>query len=131
MKKMITLLLTVVILTLPFGVGQAEATMNPLSSETFRIAKATFFASGSVIFTATTRHRATVKVNSCILQKKEGNNWVFDQSLSCPPSVSNVTRYSKNMDYSAKLTIGTTYRVVAVFDAEGETRTATSDGITY
>ncbi len=130
-KRLMTMLMIVILVTFQIGSMQAKAEMAPLSNELYQYAYAELLPTGKVAFSAAVRHRATIKVDSCILQKKEGNNWVFDQSLSCPPSVSNATRYSKNMDYSAKLTSGTTYRVVAVFDAEGETRTATSDGITY
>lgn len=125
------MLMIVFLVTFLIGSMQAKAEMTPLSSELYQYAYAELLPTGKVAFSAAIRHRATIAVNSCILQKKEGSNWVFDQSLSCPPSTSNATRYSKNMDYSAKLTSGTTYRIVAVFAADGETRTAMSDGITY
>ncbi len=130
-KRIMTILMVAFLAILQVGIVRANAEILPLSSDIFLNANVDLQTTGVVTFMAKTHQRTTIKVDSCILQKKEGNNWVFDQSLSCPPSVSNAIRYSKNMDYSAKLTSGTTYRIVAVFAADGETRTATSDGIAY
>ncbi len=130
-KKLMTILMIGILIVFPIGSMQARAEMKPLSSESFRLVNVKLQSTCQATFTATTHYRTTIKINSCILQKKVGNIWTFDQSLSCPPSSSNVIRYSEKMDYSGKMTIGNTYRIVAVFNADGETRTATSDGITY
>ncbi len=131
MKKTITMLLVISILVLSIGIGHADAAVRPCSSEILWNVTAILSSAGNVTFTATTQYRTTIKVNSCILQKKLGNTWVFDQTLMCPAGISNTTRYKKSMDYSSNLTSGNIYRVIAVFAADGETRTATSDGITY
>ncbi len=129
--KIVTILIIVILITLQIGAMQAKAEMKPLTSEIYQNANAELLSTGKATFKAAIQYRATINVSSCILQKKVGNTWVFDQSLSCPPSMSNTLRYSKTMDYSAKLTIGTTYRIVAVFDADGETKTVTSNEMAY
>ncbi len=130
-KRIITILMVAFLAILQVGIVRANAEMLPFSSDIFLHADVNLQTTGLVTFVAKTHQRTTIKVDSCILQKMEGGNWVFDQSLTCPTCLPNAVRYSMSMDYSAKLTSGTTYRIVAVFAADGETRTATSDEITY
>lgn len=77
-------------------------------------------------FALTTRSYPKITV-SVTLQRKEGSSWVYDRSLPAPtfPS-SNTNTWAVSKDYSSYGTSGETYRIKAVFNAEGVTATAYS-----
>lgn len=132
MKKVVAIISIICLLISSAVAATAEAGITPYSDECFRDAKVAISSSGRVTFTATLKYRcSTVEVTSCILQKKIGDNWTFAETLTVPESAANTMRYSKSKDYSSNMTSGVSYRVVAVFNADGTTRTATSGAITY
>ncbi len=72
------------------------------------------------------------RVGKRLYAAKEGwGKWVFDASLTTPPSSSNTTSYYESKDYSSDMTSGVTYRIVATFEADGESVTKTSNSFTY
>lgn len=77
-------------------------------------------------FALTTKSYSKITV-SVTLQRKEGSSWVYDRSLPAPvfPS-SNTNTWAVSKDYSSYGTSGKTYRIKAVFNAEGVTATAYS-----
>lgn len=132
MKKTVAIVVIICLLISSVVTAIAEAGITPYSDECFRSAKVTINSSGKAAFTATLKQRCNIiKISSCTLQKRVGESWVFDKTLSVPVSVSNTTRYSKSKDYSSDMTSGVSYRIVAVFNADGNTITITSGAITY
>lgn len=132
MKKILSLTLTLVLLAISLAQIQASAEIIPLTSENFRDAKIYLYSSGQTMFTATLRVQcATISVTNCTLQKLENGKWVYAASLTPPPSKTNAMVYSAVKDYSASMAHGTTYRIVATFQADGDTITKTSNAITY
>lgn len=132
MKKAVAIISIICLLISSVVAATAEAGITPYSDECFRDAKVAINSSGKATFTATLKQRCnTIKISSCTLQKRVGDSWVFDKALTVPASASNTTRYSKSKDYSTNMTSGVSYRVVAVFNADGTTVTATSGAITY
>lgn len=130
MKTKVSVVL--VILLFAMGVVVASAEVLPLSSTSFRDVKIAFGSTGNATFSASLDHRcATISVTSCVLEKMVGGIWEFDEALSCPESVNNAMRYTKVKNYSSSLITGVSYRIIAVFDADGETMTVTSGTITY
>lgn len=83
-KRIITILMVAFLAILQVGIVRANAEMLPFSSDIFLHADVNLQTTGLVTFVAKTHQRTTIKVDSCILQKMEGGNWVFDQSLTCP-----------------------------------------------
>lgn len=80
-------------------------------------------------FTAQTKVKASeIKVTEI----KDGSKWVDDGDLP-PPSknATDTTRYTASKDYSGDCTSGNTYRIKAVFDADGHTITAYSNSVNY
>ena len=78
-------------------------------------------------FTAlTTRDYPKITV-SVTLQRKDGSSWIDDRDLPAPVfAASNTAVWGASKDYSDYGTSGETYRIKAVFDAEGVTATAYS-----
>lgn len=113
-----------------FGVAKGE--VAPLSTDKIRSATVIFSRSGLATFTADLRETcASAKIASCTLEKKDGNKWVFARSLPVPDAKTNVTRYTATVDYSSYLSSDTSYRLVVVFEADGEQVSKTSTAITY
>jgi len=134
MKKVLPYILIGILIAAAIPQNQAYADINitPLSSVNF--VRATVIASetGNVSFSATLRKQcSTVSVSSCTLQKQEDGHWVFAASLGTPPSKSNTFKYTADKDYSSDMTPGITYRIVATFEADGESVTKTSSSFTY
>lgn len=75
--------------------------------------------------------KSTIKITSCWLQKKSGNNWVWVCSLTAPSTVAyNTDIYSALMDYSSK--IGTaTFRTGFTVNADGHAITRYSNSRTF
>lgn len=131
MKKVLLYVITLMLfaVALPQHLVFAEAT--PLSSDVFITASVSLSASGTTIFSANVRHPCTISVSRCTLQKQENGRWVYAASLTPPLSKTNTSVYSAVKDYSASMAHGTTYRIVATFEADGDTITKTSNSMTY
>ncbi len=132
MRKLWLCIMVVMLFSVAMPHIGAYADIMPLSSENFSRAMVTAYETGNVKFSATlNKVCSTVSVSSCTLQKKEDGRWVFATSLGTPPSKSDISKYTANKDYSSSMTTGVTYRIVATFDADGETITKTSNSFTY
>ena len=84
MKKVVAIISIICLLISSAVAATAEAGITPYSDECFRDAKVAISSSGRVTFTATLKYRcSTVKVTSCILQKKIGDNWTFAGNIDC------------------------------------------------
>lgn len=68
-----------------------------------------------------------LSVSSYTLYKSNGTV-VTSGSIS---STASGRRYSKSVDFSSYITSGSSYYVTAVFNADGETKNATSATISY
>lgn len=131
MKRVFMYIIALMLLTAVLPKQPACAEAVPLSSDSFTSASVRVSASGTASFSATMRYPCNISVSSCILQKQVNGRWVFAASLTPPPSKSNAIKYSAKKDYSADMTSGITYRIVATFTADGESVTATSNSVTY
>ena len=84
----------------------------------------------SALFSAHTNDIVgSIKVASCWLQKKVGNNWTYYCWLPAPTEESNNTiGYGSSMDYSSYIpSDGNTYRVAGRFVADGHHATRYSN----
>ena len=85
-----------------------------------------------IFYCPTNQSKRKLKMTSCILQIKTGSVWVDSMTLTAPSKVAtNTSRYSAAKDYSSSCSSGNTYRIKAVFDADGHTKTAYSNSISY
>lgn len=108
-------------------------TATPYADTVFSSARVLLSTQMDASFTAQTKSKqAEIKVTSCILQIKTGSVWVDSMTLTAPSKVAtNTSRYSAAKNYSSSCSSGNTYRIKAVFDADGHTKTAYSNSISY
>ena len=108
-------------------------TATPYADTVFSSARVLLSTQMDASFTAQTKSKqAEIKVTSCILQIKTGSVWVDSMTLTAPSKVAtNTSRYSAAKDYSSSCSSGNTYRIKAVFDADGHTKTTYSNSISY
>ena len=112
--------------------GTAMAQMILFASSTFKSSAVTLNSSGTATFSATATKKCNlIKVDSCTLQIKIGISWVDAKALATPVSATNCYTYQKTKSYGSEMTSGKTYRIKAVFNADGETVTCYSSGMTY
>ena len=128
MKQAVVLFMVLSLVIVPVAVAAIE----PLASDIFASADVSLNSNKRAIFNATTNYSSSVSVISCTLQKKDGTKWVNAGSLT-PPShtSSNSYSFSAIANCSSSLINGNTYRIIAVFSADGETVTRTSSQRTY
>ena len=109
------------------------AMVTPYADTVFSSARVSLSTQMDASFTAQTKSKqAEIKVTSCILQIKTGSVWADSMTLTAPSKVAtNTSRYSAAKDYSSSCSSGNTYRIKAVFDADGHTKTAYSNSISY
>lgn len=132
MRKLWLCIMVVILFSVAMLHIGAYADIMPMSSVTFSRAVVSASETGGVTFSATLNKKcSTVSVSSCTLQKQEEGRWVFAASLETPPSKSNISKYTAHKDYSSNMTTGVNYRIVATFNADGETMTKTSNSFTY
>lgn len=131
MKRVFMYIIALILLTAVLPKQPACAEALPLSSNSFTSTSVRMSASGTASFSAAVRYPCNISVSSCTLQKQENGHWVFASSLTPPPGKSNAIKYSAKKDYSSDMTSGFTYRIVATFEADGESVTATSGSIVY
>lgn len=131
MKKVLVYIIALMLFTVVLPEQPACAEAMPLSSDSFVSASVSLSTSGTASFSATVRRPCTISVSKCTLQKKENGKWVYAASLVTPPNEENSIMYSANKDYSTNMTKGVTYRIVATFNADGDTVTKTSNSFTY
>ena len=108
-------------------------TATPYADTVFSSAKVSLSAQINASFTAQTKSKqAEIKVTSCILQIKTGSVWADSMTLTAPSKVAtNANRYTASKNYSSSCSSGNTYRIKAVFDADGHTKTTYSNSISY
>lgn len=132
MKKVMLSYMILISVALCLLVRTAKADAMPLSSSVFIRTAVNCATTGSVRFTAQVKVSCdSISVTSCTLEKKDGENWVFSKYLSTPESKSKTYSYWVTKDYSSDLTKGNTYRIIAVFNANGESITKISNAFTY
>jgi hypothetical protein len=87
----------------------------------------------SATFSATTLMTCeSISVTSCILQVKSGTTWSNVGSVTPPSTVAqNTTIYGAIKSYASSCTSGNTYRLKAVFTADGHSLTTYSNEATY
>jgi hypothetical protein len=112
--------------------GTAMAQMVTFASSTFRTSSVGFSSAGKATFSATTtKNCASIKVSSCTLQVKSGSSWNDAKLLTAPAGDTNCSSYYATKSYGSDLTSGKTYRLKAVFNADGNTVTCYSGEISY
>lgn len=124
----------IMICLLPSMVGVTLASdIRPYADEHYSNAGVVFTSAGLAVFTATTAFQfQTLSVTSCTLQIKEGREWNKAASLTPPSLVAkNRFTYAAEKNYSSSCTSGNTYRIVAAFNADGQTITKTSGEVKF
>lgn len=123
-KRMCAVLCAVsLILCMSVSTAFADNRANSAFSSTEVIFTSSMFAEFSAL---TTKSYPKITV-SVTLQRKEGSSWVNERALPAPTfAASNTTTWGTSKSYSSYGTVGETYRLKAVFNAEGVTATAYS-----
>lgn len=112
--------------------GSAVAQIVLFSNSTFRAYSVSLNSSGKATFSATTTKTcASIKVSSCTLQVKSGSDWTDSKTLTAPAGVTDCSSIYVTKSYASDLTSGKTYRLKAVFNADGGTVTCYSGEISY
>lgn len=107
--------------------------LTPFADTVFSSAEVSLSTKMNASFTARTKSsKAEIKVTECVLQIKSGGTWRDEVSLTPPSKIAtNTGRYSAAKDYSSSCSSGNTYRIKAIFDADGHTKTAYSNSVSY
>ena len=114
-------------------VHATAAIVTPMADPVFARTSVSINSSMSSTFSATTQLVCdSISVTSCTLQVKNGSTWSNVGSVT-PPSTEakNTTVYVAVKSYSSSCTSGKTYRLVAVFTADGHSLTSYSNQVTY
>lgn len=123
-KKSIMILCAIsLVLCTILSSAYAGTQANSAFSSTEVIFSSSMFAEFSAL---TTKSYPKITV-SVTLQRKEGSSWVNERALPAPTfEASNTTTWGTSKSYSSYGTTGETYRLKAVFNADGVTATAYS-----
>lgn len=132
MRKVFSML-TVAMLLFSYAMPTNAQILVPgtsiMANSMFDGASVSLSTSMTAKFDADLTKSATVTV-SVTLEKKVGTTWQGAGSLTSPSSKTGVV-YSTTKDYSQSCTKGNTYRIVAVFTANKESVTRTSNSVAY
>lgn len=130
-KKILSLCAVIILLIVFMGTTLAENTPNQINADpVFASITITLTTSKSALFSAYTYGIVgSIKVASCWLQKKVGDNWTYYCWLPAPSDESNNTiGYESSMNYSSYIpSDGNTYRVAGRFVADGHHATRYSN----
>lgn len=123
---------TILILML-FANYASAAMVTPYADTVFSSARVSLNTKMNASFTAQTKAKqAEIKVTECVLQVKNGTEWNESTTLTAPSKVAtNTSRYSAAKDYSSNCSSRNTYRIKAVFDADGYSKTVYSNSVSY
>ena len=114
-------------------------TSTAIASEIMPLADSEFFSASALLSTrkdvsfscSTYDLKSTIKITSCWLEKKSGNNWAWECSLTSPSTIAtNTDTYAALMDYSSQIGTGT-YRVGFTVNADGHAITRYSNSRTF
>ena len=131
MKKIISIIFAVVLLSLTCC--NSLALEYSLQADTeFDYATPSLSTRKDVTYSAATyEEKKSLSVTSCWLEEKIDGQWVYVCSLPAPEKVNtNAFGYTALMDYSAYIGKGT-FRVGAVFDADGHSISRYSNTRTF
>lgn len=130
-RKILAVFTAFILLTVFTGYVIAENSINQINADPiFYSITITLTTSKSALFSAHTYDIVgSIKVASCWLQKKVGNNWTYYCSLPAPSDeATNTIGYGSSMDYSSYIpSDGNTYRVAGRFVADGHHATRYSN----
>jgi hypothetical protein len=130
-KKYLGFLLCLILLS--FIVQATAATFTPMADSVFSRTSVSVNTSMSATFSATAQLVCeSISVTSCTLQVKNGSTWSNVGSVTPPSAVAeNTTVYGAVKGYSSYCTSGKTYRLKAVFTADGHSLTSYSNEAAY
>lgn len=130
-KKYTYFIILLVSLTLLFDTAAGSSVM-PYADSVFVSSGVSLSRTIGAVYAATTKSKCSViKVSSCTLQVKSGNDWSDSTSLTAPSTVAkNTTSFRATGSYSSSCTSGNTYRIKATFDADGHQITKYSNEVT-
>lgn len=133
MKKKIALAFALVLCLSLLGQTACAFAPVPFADSYFDSATISLSSSMKASFSALTSYKSSkIQVTSCTLQRKNGNTWNDVATLTPPSTVAtNAYSYRASSAYSSAATSGYTYRVWAVFNADGHTVTRYSNSVAY
>lgn len=107
--------------------------MMPRADEVFVSTKVSLSSKIGATYVAQTKMLCSeIKITDCVLQVKEGSEWVDDTSLTPPSKIAtNTNVYKATGSYSESCSSGNTYRLKVIFNADGHPLTAYSNSINY
>lgn len=128
--KLFSIVLSLAVMLCLCGTAMAEYTV--FANASFKTSSVKFSSAGKATFSATTISKcASIKVSSCTLQVKSGSDWTDSKALTTPAGVTDCSSIYVTKSYASDLTSGKTYRLKAVFNADGGTVTCYSGEISY
>ena len=129
-KKIVSIIVSIIFLS-SFTIIASAAT---LADQYFGSAGIALSTDESASYSATTKTIVGyIKIDSCWLQKKNGNIWVYYCWLPAPTKIEyNTIAYDTYMDYSSYIpNDGGTYRIGAYFNADGHSIPRYSNSRTF
>ena len=131
LKKIFVGLVALLVIAVGISCSLAEAIM-PLADDVFDATKVDLSPTGRVkLYCATYENKDTIKVTACWLEKKVGQDWEFDCSLTPPTEEShNTNGYAASFNCLSSIGSGT-YRLAATFNADGYEITRRSTDVTF
>lgn len=132
MKRFAVSLMVFILAAIMLGSAFAGE-LQPYANYYYSDASVAFNSKGKAVFSAITTFKfSELSVTSCTLQVKEGNTWTHDATLTPPSHVAKDRfSYSAEKTYSLSCTSGKTYRLKAVFNADGHTITKYSNEVKF
>ena len=131
LKKIFVGFVALLVIVLGINCSLAEVIM-PFADDVFDATKVDLSPTGRVkLYCATYENKDTIKVTACWLEKKVGEDWEFDCSLTPPTEEShNTNGYAASFNCLSSIGSGT-YRLAATFNADGYEITRRSTGVTF
>jgi hypothetical protein len=120
--------MAILLLSVMFVTADADIEANP------NIASASIFLSTSMnaTFTLSATLFCNISVKNVKLEEKQSNgSFLFICNLSSPTGATNAISLNSSKSYASSCTVGKTYRIIATFDASGQTVDRTSNEAKY
>lgn len=131
LKRILGGFVALIVLMSGISYSLAEEIM-PLADDVFDATKVELSSSGRVkLYCVTYSNKDSIKVTACWLEKKVAGQWSFDCSLTAPAEESNNTNgYAASFNCLSSIGKGT-YRLAAIFNADGYEITRYSTGVSF
>ena len=131
LKRIFGVFVVLMVIVAGIHYSLADAIM-PLADDVFDATKVELSPTGKVkLYCATYENKDTIKVTACWLEKKVGEQWECDSSLTPPSEEShNTNGYAASFNCLSSIGSGT-YRLAATYNADGYEITRRSTSVSF